>query len=152
MVSTTSWGTGAGLPSRKPTKVRYAETHGQVRPVVASSPRTSTNISRDVRNVAVTVASRRTTCPTWIGPSNERSSIPAVMQIMPAKRWEQIAAHKSIHASTCPPKTFPSAFAWVGNTYSVMVVTESIARRGSGEIGCDIDADLSQHGPGDKPA
>jgi hypothetical protein len=53
-------------------------TQGQVFPVIAFSPRTTTSTSTLDRNAAVTRASSLTTSPTLIGCSNARSSMPAV--------------------------------------------------------------------------
>src|SRR5205823_3535751 len=97
-------------------------------PVVASSPSTLTRISTDVWNAAVIRAVRRTTWPTWIGLTNARSSMPAVMAMWPVWRCAQMAAHRSTHARIWPPNTLPSALACVGSTYSVIVVIESATR------------------------
>jgi hypothetical protein len=69
--------------------------------------------------------------------------MPAVTQMQPAKRCAQIAAHRSIHARICPPKTAPRAFACVGNTYSVICVIESFALRGSPVAGVGGSASLT---------
>ena len=106
------------------TNDRKACTQGQVRPVLASSPRTSTMTSTLERKAEVILASRRMTCPTRTGPSKDRSSIPAVTATVPQWRWAQMAAATSIQARTCPPNTFPMALAWVGSTISVIVVWE----------------------------
>src|SRR5262249_405965 len=71
--------------------------------------------------------------PTRTGRLNSKSSTNAVTHGRPAWRCAQMAAHRSIHAMICPPKTLPAMLACCGSTYSTMSVTpRSAAWAGAG--------------------
>ncbi len=116
------------------TKVMKPLRQSQISPVLGTSPCTLTSISTLVRKAATTRASTSTTWPTLMGRSKAISSMPAVTATAPQWRWAQIEAQTSIQARTWPPKTLPSALAWVGSTYSVILVDESAGRRGAAVV------------------
>ncbi len=100
-------------------------------PVIGSSVETSTPTSSEVRKTAFTCAARIAIWPMRTGDRKLSWSIEAVTTGRRAWRIAAIAAARSVHCMTVPPKALPSALAWLGITSWVISTREAAGATGS---------------------